>query len=235
MLVTHRVPRLIPAFVGLGLLVLGAVKIAMENSAASAMSLVIAGALLIVSPLLIGRIEQLKVSGTGLELRLSREIEAMGAPKTAQIIERSNLSSLAECYSFVHEQLREPAFRETRVRLQDLLVERASSAARQTKFDPAEVRVLFADGTPMMRVLALGLMQGDPSLADFGSVASAITDSRTGNEQYQGLRLALQAWPSFSDSERRTIRALVAGAPHISEGSSRRSLADQLLALLPPS
>lgn len=227
----RRMPRLIPAIVGLGLLLLGAVKVAMENSAAGAMSLVIAGAVLIVSPLLIGRIEQLKVSAAGLELRLSREIEAMGAPKTAQIIERSNLSTLAECYSFVHDELREPAFRQTRVRLQELLVERAASTARQTKFDPAEVRKLFADGTPMMRVLALGLMQGDQSLADVGSIASAITDSRTGNEQYQGLRLALQAWPRFSDSERRTVHALVAGAPHISEGSDRRSLADQLLAL----
>jgi hypothetical protein len=55
-------------------------------------------------------------------------------------------------------------YRSAKLHLQDLLVERSAAIARREKFDAAEVRLLFKNGAPTMRVLVLGLMQGDPSL-----------------------------------------------------------------------
>jgi hypothetical protein len=63
------------------------------------------------------------------------------------------------------------------------LVERAAAVADREKFDPSEVRTLFQNATPTMRVLALGLMQGDPSLADEATMLDAITNPRSANEQ----------------------------------------------------
>jgi hypothetical protein len=81
-------------------------------------------------------------------------------PKAARILDRSDLANFAESYAFIHEELHDPRYREARVHLQDLLVERAAALARREKFDASEVRTLFKNGSPMIRVLSLGLMRG---------------------------------------------------------------------------
>jgi hypothetical protein len=43
---------------------------------------------------------------------------------------------------------------------------RVTALARQEKFEPAEVRTIFTNASPAARALALGLMKGDPALAD---------------------------------------------------------------------
>lgn len=78
------------------------------------------------------------------------------------------------------------AYRDAKVHLQDRLVERAAALAELEKFEAGEARELLKNGTPTMRVLALGLMEGDPSLADGATILSAIADSRSGNEQFHG-------------------------------------------------
>lgn len=140
---------------------------------------------------MIDRVERVSVSATGLELRLTRQISELGAPKTARILDRSDLASFAESYALVREELGDPAYRDAKVHLQDRLVERAAALAELEKFEAGEAREPFKNGTPTMRVLALGLMEGDPSLADGATILSAIADSRSGNEQFHGLRLAL--------------------------------------------
>ena len=95
-----------------------------------------------------------------------------------------------------------------------------------------EVRALFKNGTPMMRVLTLGLMRGDPSLADELTIVSAIADSRSANEQFQGLTLALLCWHTLARSDRTAIQSAIKDSPYIPDpGLDRQSLADQLLAL----
>jgi hypothetical protein len=76
------------------------------------------------------------------------------------ILQRSRLGSFAESYALIHDELTAPDYKAARIHLQDLLVRRAAGVARQEKFEAREVRELF----PMvqgMRVLVLGLMQGD--------------------------------------------------------------------------
>jgi len=81
----------------------------------------------------------------------------------------------------------------------------------------------------MMRVLALGLMQGDPSLADGATILSSIADSRSANEQFQGLTLAQLCWHNLPKSDRHAIQSAIKDSPHIQPGTDRRTLADRLL------
>lgn len=78
--------------------------------------------------------------------------------------------------------------------MEELLIARAAAIARKDKFDATEVRAMFARGTLGMRVLALGLMEGDPALADGPPVQEAIADPRSANEQYHGMELARKCW-----------------------------------------
>ena len=125
--------RLLIGAIGLGLLVVGAVKAVSASGDAGGIVLVVAGALLLVSPFIISRVERLSVTTSGLELQLSREISELGAPKTAQVLERTELAKFAESYAFIHEELREPEYRAARVHLQDLLVERAAAISRRRR------------------------------------------------------------------------------------------------------
>jgi hypothetical protein len=229
--VAKQVTRLLIGAIGLGLLVVGAVKAVAVAGDAGAIALVVAGTLLVISPFIIGRVERLSVTTTGFELRLSREMSELGAPKTAQALEHSELARFAESYAFIHKELRDPKYRDAKIHLQDLLVERAAELAGREKMDAMEVRALFKNGSPMMRVLTLGLMQGDTSLADGATILSAIADSRSANEQFQGLKLALHCWHNLATSDRHAIRAAVADNPYIKPGTDRQSLADNLLAL----
>jgi hypothetical protein len=228
-LMAKRAARLLLGVIGLGLLAVGASKVSTATGGAGPTMLVLAGALLILSPFVIERVEEFSVSGTGFQIRLTREIDALGAPKAARILDRSDLANFAESYAFIHEELRDPKYREARVHLQDLLVERAAALASREKFDAEEVRTLFKNGSPMIRVLTLGLMRGDPSLADSATIISAIADSRSGNEQYNGLQLATLCWPKLSKSERHAIQAAATDNPHIYPGSNREPLAKDIL------
>ena len=228
---TKQMARWIIGVIGLGVLVVGTVKANSASGNSGGIVLIVAGALLLVSPIIIGRIERLSVSPTGFELQLTREISELGAPKTAQILDRTDLAKFAESYAFIHEELRGREYRDAKVHLQDLLVERAAAISRREKISADEIRALFKNGSPMMRVLALGLMQGDPSLADGATIFSAIADSRTANEQFQGLRLALLCWHNLAKSDRLAIQSAIKANPYIQERIDRKQLADQLLAL----
>jgi hypothetical protein len=223
--------RWLVGVVGLALLAIGAQQVIEAASAGGAVALVVAGSLLLISPFIIDRLEQLSLTSTGLELRLSVSIAELGAPDAAQILERTGITSFAESYAFIYEELRDRKYQEARVYLQDLLVERTAAIARQQKFKASEVRTLFANGSPVMRVLALGLMEGDPSLADGATINSAIADSRSGNEQYHGLKLALLCWRQLSTSDRNAVRAAIADNPYIRDDPDREGLAEELRSL----
>jgi hypothetical protein len=223
------VAKWVVGLTGLIMVGVGASRLFALNSGPAVTALLVTGSLLLLAPLIISRIEHLSVSTSGFELALAREIADLGAAKTARILDRTDLASYAESYAFISEELRDPDFWKARVHLQDLLVERASAAARRQKFDASEVRTLFKDGSPIMRVLVLGLMEGDLSLADGATILLAITDSRAGNEQYHGLWLALQCWRSLSRSERVAVQAAVADDPYIAEDPDRHKLAEQIM------
>jgi hypothetical protein len=99
------------------------------------------------------------------------------------------------------------------------------------KFDQDEVKAMFREGTPIVRVLALGLMEGDPSLIDGGILLEAVSRSLTGNEQYHALRLARDEWNRLSPAEHAALRSAIDASPHLQDGTARGELAKQIRAL----
>jgi hypothetical protein len=73
-------------------------------------------------------------------------------------------------------------------------------------------------------------MQGDRSLADVPTIAAALLDSRSKNEQYQGLLLARLCWPTLSLTDRQEVAAAV-GQASLDPGNDRWHLAQEVLRL----
>lgn len=222
--------RLLLGVVGLVLLILGAVKFTGAAGETGAITLVVAGAVLLVSPFVLDRVQRGPVSTPRLDQWITTQVSERGAPQTAAILQRTRLGSFAEAYAQVQDELAEPEYRSARIHLQELLMERAASAARQEILDAREVRRLFANGSVIVRVMVLGLMQGDRSLADVPTMAAALLDSRSKNEQYQGLQLARRCWPTLSLTDRQDVRTAIEQAT-LEPGSERWHLAQDVLRL----
>ena len=227
----RRRATLLLGVVGLALLAAAAARVIYTSSGAGIVTLLVIGAVLLVSPFVIARVERLNANSAGFELALTREIAELGAPNTARILGQTDLARFAEAYAVAGKELGDPRFESAKTHLQDLLVRRAAALAHQEKFEAAEVRTLFANGSPEVRVLAVGLMKGDPSLADGATILAAIADPRSPGEQYQGLELAKVCWPQLSRSYRSAIQSVIADSPDIRTGSDRAGVAAELRSL----
>jgi hypothetical protein len=227
----RRRATLLLGVVGLALLAAAAARVIYTSSGAGIVTLLVIGAVLLISPFVIARVERLNANFTGFELPLTREIAELGAPNAARILDQTDLARFAEAYAVAGKELGDPRFENAKAHLQDLLVRRAAALAHQEKFEAAEVRTLFANGSPEVRVLAVGLMKGDPSLADGATILAAIADPRSPSEQYQGLELAKVCWPQLSRSYRSAIQSVIADSPDIRTGSDRAGVAAELRAL----
>ncbi|MDI1462744.1 hypothetical protein QEZ54_17350 [Catellatospora sp. KI3] len=211
----------------------GVWKAVTSESGTAGSVLVLAGMLLIIAPFVIDRLERVSVSGSGFEFGLSRDVAQQGAPKMAAIIDRSELARLAEAYGVLREALPDPTYTNARTYVQDVLLRRAATISEREKFDAGEIRALFANGTPVMRVMVLGLMAGDPSLADAASLAEGIARSATRTEQYEALRLAHRFWDRFTRPEQAMLRSAAQGTP-MSKDSRRHEMAAKILAFPVP-
>jgi hypothetical protein len=229
--VSTRVFVWLAGMAGLGLVVLVCVQAVRKDENGALVALALVGAALLVIPLVYQRLESLKVSATTVELTLSKTIVELGAPKAAQLLERSGLTGMVESYEFVRRELADPSYTNARIRLQDALVDQAASLSRTQKLDAQEVQRIFRDGSPLLRVLTLGLMEGDPSLADTSVVVSAIATSRTANEQYQGLVLAKLLWRTLSAGERAAILSAADADPRIEHDPDRKAIVEELRAM----
>ncbi|GHF31480.1 hypothetical protein GCM10018790_06620 [Kitasatospora xanthocidica] len=116
------------------------------------------------------------------------------------------------------------------------VVAEVRSTARRSALTADQVRDLFADGSEGRRIQALALMQGDPSLADLDSVLDAITQPRSGFEQYHALLAARGLLSRLPAAGAQRLRDAVAtqlvdprGIPY---GSDRAWLAEKILSRL---
>jgi hypothetical protein len=219
------------AAAGLALVAVVCLQAIRNNETDALFTLALVGAGLLVVPLIYQRLETLKVSATAVELTLSKAIVELGAPKAAELLEQSGLTGLVESYEFVRRELSDPSYENARIRLQDALVEQAASLSHTQKLDPTEVRRMFRDGSPLLRVLTLGLMEGDPSLADASVIVSAVSTSRTANEQFHGLKLAQLLWRNLSTAERAAVLAAADADPRVAQDSDRKAIVDTLRAM----
>ncbi|HWS36762.1 MAG TPA: hypothetical protein VN408_28985 [Actinoplanes sp.] len=186
--------------------------------------LVVAGALLVMSPVLAPRLAAIAVSVDGFELRLVQEIAEQGAPNTARLLDKTEPAELAQVYGLVNAHLAGEDFKAARARVQDQLVVRAAAFARAHTFDPDEVRRIFPKANAAIRVLLLGLMQGDPRLTDAKTLVSA-------NEQYHALKLAEKHWGLFTEAEKVSLLASIDGANLGTPNNDRRGVAARIRGL----
>ncbi|WP_433796977.1 hypothetical protein [Actinoplanes sp. CA-252034] len=193
--------------------------------------LVVTGGLLLVSPFLLPRLEALVLGVDGFQLRLVREMAQHGAPETARLLDNTELAEIAQAYGVIHTQLVGGTFYTVRKQVQDHLAARAAAFASQRTFNPDEVKLLFPTASGPVRVLLLGLMQGDPRLVDVASLAEAITVPVTRNEQYQALVLVERNLRRFSEADRATLMAAIDSADLGRDDSDRQKIVDQIRAL----
>ncbi|WP_433274356.1 hypothetical protein ACQPZA_25265 [Pseudonocardia xinjiangensis] len=219
------------AALGIAALVAGCVSAFVLRSDTAAVAVLVAGAALVIVVLVLPRLSELNVGTDGVSLKLTMEAAATGAPTAAGVMENSGLARFAIAYEIVHSELRgNPEYESARVHLQDVLVERASAMAFGSTIPAAEVRALFIGGSPVLRTLSIGFMKGDPSTADTGLLASAITAPASANEQYQALDLVEQLWARWSREEREYLRSRIR-ATDFQPGTSRSRLAARILDL----
>ena len=218
---------------GAALVAVAAAEIVDGDGDGGASWLLLAGGILAVGPIVFDRLTRVSVGPAGLRFDLSLEIADLGAQDTAVRIDRwgGGLAEAAHSYASAHTVLAGEDVRDARIRLQDHFVEAAAASALVQQYDAAEVQRLFREGPPVVRVLVLGLMLGDPSLADVETIVSAITDSRTANEQYQGLRLAERVGRRLPRDDQRRLRKAIEGEP-IPAGHARTQVRASVLVLL---
>jgi hypothetical protein len=219
---------------GVALLATAAVDLIRDSGDGAVVALAFVGLGLAFGPLVFPRLYRFSAGGQGYAFELSREIADLKAPHTADLIDRqgAGLAEAAYAYATAHTVLRYDGEDPARARLQDHFVNTASASALAQAYDRAEVQRLFRNGPPVVRVLVLGLMLGDPSLADAATIGSAITESRSGDEQYHGLRLALVVGPRLPPEERASLSRAIANDPAIGRDPDRSRLGARVLDVL---
>lgn len=91
----RRRATLLLGVVGLALLAAAAARVIYTSSGAGIVTLMVIGAVLLISPFVIARVERFSVNSRGLELPLTREMAEAGAPNAARILDRTDLGRFA--------------------------------------------------------------------------------------------------------------------------------------------
>ena len=95
----RRRATLLLGAVGLALLAAAAARVIYTSSGAGIVTLLVIGAVLLISPFVIARVERLNANSAGFELPLTREIAELGAPNVARILDQTDLARFAEAYA----------------------------------------------------------------------------------------------------------------------------------------
>lgn len=199
------------AAAGVLALIAGGVASFVLESDAGAVAVLAAGTVLLIVAVVLPRLSEFDVLTGGISLKLTQEAAASGAPIAATVMENSGLSRFAIAYEIVHAELwgDDPGLNRAGVHLQDVLLERARAMAVASKIPAAEVRALFLQGSPVLRIVGIGFMKGDPSTADVGLLASAVAAPASPNEQFQALAVIEQLWTRWSHDERQYLQSRI--------------------------
>jgi hypothetical protein len=217
--------RILCLLLGGALLVGGLVSLFTGVDKGQLVIVLAAGLLLIVMPSIVDRIRTMRLGQ--FEVHLVRQIAAT-ARKSAEILRRQGLETQLDAYATTYIELRGREFEGVRGEILDRILQRVANASAVEKFDPGEVKDLFWNGSPIVRVLALGLMEGDRSLIDADVLLDAVNRSLTGNEQYHALKLIRDGWTRLAPDDRHRLLAAIESSPHITMDTDRGALAQQI-------
>jgi hypothetical protein len=211
---------------GAGLVVSGAVGFFTGHNDGLTMLLVI-GLLMILVPAIVDRLKSFEFNQ--LKVELVHQLDATGARKTADIFRRLGIDREIDAYATIFTELRGPGQEDVRASVLDQILRRVAAVSAVEEVDANEVQAMFFGGTPVVRMMALGLMEGDPRLINDQILLESIRHSASGNEQYHGMRLANLYWNRLNIVVRAEIKSAVASSRHL--GPGRRLLAEEILKL----
>jgi hypothetical protein len=139
----------------------------------------------------------------------SEEAKALNA-EVEQIDIRWELESFSEQYEALRKTM--PTGAERTRRMTALLLV-AHRLAQTHSWSPADIHTAWASNEDGKRLFALGLMQGDPQLANVEVLVDGIRASRSAFEQYHALRAAEVAVLRGEDAEavRSAVQAELSG------------------------
>lgn len=217
--------RILCLLLGGALVVAGVVGLFTDVGEIPLITVLAAGLLLLITPSIVDRIRRLKPGA--FEVELLRQI-AESARKTAESLRRLGMEPELDAYATIYTELNSPELKAVRGQVLDRIVQRVSQAAAVEKFDREEVKDLFLHGSPVVRVLALGLMEGDLSLIDSEVLLDAVNRSLTGNEQFHALRIVRNGWGRLTPAERNQLLAAIASNPQIERSPDRRAVAEAI-------
>jgi hypothetical protein len=210
---------------GAAVLAVAAVGAARGWSSTGLWILVVAGAVCLLMALIADKITGivLKHGNTTLQVELDKTVQAD--------LEVTSLAGAAGIYSFVHNQLgNDPSSKGVKVKLQDQIVAMVKEKSFSQHVDPKSVDEILKSGSPAVRVLVFGLLQGDGTLVTVERLRKGIMESKSGNEQYHALLATQMHWSTFSPDEKEELRGYVKEAPYIKEDPDRKNVADEILA-----
>jgi hypothetical protein len=181
-----------------------------ETGYASDVLLQVGSTLLLVAPLL------------SIERQLSRVTD-----------ELADLRKRTQGIALTYEQLRvDETSGPSRSAKMTRVIREARAEARHGGHSKNEVAELFAKGSSGERITALGLMQGDIALTSVDAIVDGIQRSRSAFEQYEALKLAVEAWDTLSETNRGRVIAAVerelGPGGYITDGTNRIGMAREL-------
>ncbi|MCU0635090.1 MAG: CHAT domain-containing protein [Gemmatimonadaceae bacterium] len=177
---------------------------------------------------------------TGLRSELALPlIDALLAKGTLRRVMDRNVEHYEhpEAVYLTYEKLRReaPSTDERTAALQKLL-SRIRRLAQRGRFEPDEVRSMWASDHPGRRIAALGAMTERPELRDFDIVLNGIASSRSAFEQFEALSLATKMVTALSPEQctrlREALRVQRSPAGWIRDEHDRAVVADGLLSWL---
>jgi hypothetical protein len=199
--VISPVARVVALVIGTALLVAGTVAVFRTTNSVGSATLVAAGTVIAAFALFGDQLESLEGGGVKIQLRAvasklaqARRADAAGNAEEASDLraEAQLLFAAIEPIAAQYEEVRQstPYGRQRTSRMGEL-VDQAQEMAKLGFVTPEGVERLFHSGEDGNRIMALGLMRGDPAIANSSIVTSVIRKSRSSFEQWHALVVSL--------------------------------------------
>jgi len=227
------------AALGVAIFATGVAAVFVTENGTGAAALLTIGAAFVAFAALGDRIASVELGGVNLSIRdlarqtfsLARDAERRGDTDAADRLRSvgAALEELADEYRRLRGSMRAGRERTTAM---DAVVAQASTVSGTEDLDPEEVAEWFHQGKPEARVIALGLMQGEPRLRHFDAAIDAIEHSRSAFEQYHGLALAELMLPGLSRGRKAHLKQTVERAersPRLRKDTHRHDAATRIL------
>jgi hypothetical protein len=208
--------RLLAVILGVPIFGTGVLAVFATENGTGAAALLGIGAAFVAFGALGDRLESVDLGGVKLSIRdmaretfsLARRAEELGDTQAATRLRAvgKELEELADEYRRIRSSMDAG---DDRTGPMDEVVDRAAALTGTDDIDPEAVADWFRLGRDEDRVIALGLMQGNPRLRDFDAALAAIERGSSPFEIYHGLDLAHAMVDTLSRGRREQLRRAV--------------------------